>query len=55
MDKATEGAVQPAQRPSWPENELLPEDFGGDTIVNMPVSAKEKTGINELLDMISGL
>ena len=33
------------------ENELLPEDWGGDTIV-MPVSAKTKEGINELLDMI---
>jgi translation initiation factor IF-2 len=33
------------------ENELMPEDWGGDTIV-MPVSAKTKEGINELLDMI---
>jgi len=33
------------------ENELLPEDYGGDTIV-MPVSAKTKEGLNELLDMI---
>lgn len=33
------------------ENQLMPEDFGGDTIV-MPVSAKTKEGINELLDMI---
>ncbi|HET9850228.1 MAG TPA: translation initiation factor IF-2 [Candidatus Saccharimonadales bacterium] len=33
------------------ENELLPEDWGGDTIV-MPVSAKTKEGLKELLDMI---
>lgn len=33
------------------ENELNPEDWGGDTIV-MPVSAKTKEGIPELLDMI---
>lgn len=33
------------------ENEMLPEDWGGDTIV-MPVSAKSKEGLNELLDMI---
>ncbi|MEX2006783.1 MAG: translation initiation factor IF-2 [Candidatus Saccharimonadales bacterium] len=33
------------------EIELLPEDYGGDTIV-LPVSAKTKEGINELLDMV---
>lgn len=33
------------------ENNLMPEDWGGDTIV-MPVSAKTKEGLNELLDMI---
>jgi translation initiation factor IF-2 len=33
------------------ENELIPEDWGGDTIV-MPVSAKTKDGIAELLDMV---
>jgi translation initiation factor IF-2 len=33
------------------ENELMPEDWGGETIV-MPVSAKTKEGLNELLDMI---
>lgn len=33
------------------ENQLIPEDFGGDTIV-MPVSAKTKEGIPQLLDMI---
>jgi translation initiation factor IF-2 len=33
------------------ENELMPEDWGGDTIV-MPVSAKNKDGIKELIDMI---
>jgi translation initiation factor IF-2 len=33
------------------ENDMLPEDWGGDIIV-MPVSAKTKDGVNELLDMI---
>jgi translation initiation factor IF-2 len=33
------------------EKEMLPEDWGGDTII-MPVSAKTGTGIPELLDMI---
>lgn len=33
------------------ENQLMPEDWGGDTIV-MPVSARSKEGINELLDMV---
>ena len=33
------------------DNELAPEDWGGDTIV-IPVSAKTKEGIPELLDMI---
>ncbi|MBX4201691.1 translation initiation factor IF-2, partial [Candidatus Saccharibacteria bacterium] len=50
MDKATEAQLNQLKA-QLAENELLPEDFGGDTIV-MPVSAKEKTGINELLDMV---
>ncbi|HSX18362.1 MAG TPA: translation initiation factor IF-2 [Candidatus Saccharimonadales bacterium] len=33
------------------ENELAPDDWGGDTVV-LPVSAKTKEGIPELLDMI---
>lgn len=33
------------------DNDLTPEDWGGDTIV-LPVSAKTKEGIPELLDMI---
>lgn len=33
------------------ENEMVPEDWGGDTIV-MPVSAKTGEGINELLEMV---
>lgn len=33
------------------ENELMPEEWGGETIV-MPVSAKTKEGIPELLDMV---
>jgi translation initiation factor IF-2 len=50
MDKATEAQLN-ILKGQLAENELLPEDFGGDTII-MPVSAKEKTGINELLDMV---
>lgn len=33
------------------EHELIPEDWGGDTIM-VPVSAKQKMGINDLLEMI---
>lgn len=33
------------------DKELLPEDWGGDTIV-LPVSAKTKIGVPELLDMV---
>jgi translation initiation factor IF-2 len=33
------------------ENGLMPEDWGGDTIV-MPVSAKTGEGINEMIDMV---
>lgn len=33
------------------EHELIPEDWGGDTIM-VPVSAKQKTGLNDLLEMI---
>ncbi len=33
------------------EQELLPEDWGGDTVI-LPVSAKAGTGIKELLDMV---
>jgi translation initiation factor IF-2 len=33
------------------ENDLMPEDWGGETIV-MPVSAKTKEGLPQLLDMI---
>ncbi|HET6863906.1 MAG TPA: translation initiation factor IF-2 [Candidatus Saccharimonadales bacterium] len=50
MDKATDAQFNQLKA-QLAEQELLPEDFGGDTIV-MPVSAKEKTGINELLDMV---
>ena len=33
------------------ENGLIPEDYGGDTVV-MPVSAKTGEGVQELLDMV---
>lgn len=33
------------------EHELIPEDWGGDTII-VPVSAKQKQGINDLLEMV---
>jgi len=50
MDKATEAQLN-ILKGQLAEQNLLPEDYGGDTIV-MPVSAKEKTGIDELLDMV---
>jgi translation initiation factor IF-2 len=50
MDKATDADLNHLKQ-QMSENELMPEDWGGDTIV-MPVSAKEKTGLSELLDMI---
>ena len=50
MDKATEAQLN-VLKGQLAENELVPEDYGGETIV-MPVSAKEGTGINELLDMV---
>ncbi|MBI2589161.1 translation initiation factor IF-2 [Candidatus Saccharibacteria bacterium] len=33
------------------ENDLMPDDWGGDTVV-LPVSAKTKEGLPELLDMV---
>jgi translation initiation factor IF-2 len=50
MDKATDADLNRLKQ-QLAENELLPEDWGGETIV-MPVSAREKTGLKELLDMI---
>src|SRR6185503_8636761 len=50
MDKATEAQLN-LLNGQLAEQNLIPEDYGGDTIV-MPVSAKEQTGINELLDMV---
>jgi translation initiation factor IF-2 len=50
MDKATDADLNRLKQ-QLAENELLPEDWGGETIV-MPVSAKEKTGLTELLDMM---
>jgi translation initiation factor IF-2 len=50
MDKATDADLNKLKQ-QLAENELMPEDWGGETIV-MPVSAKAKTGLNELLDMI---
>jgi translation initiation factor IF-2 len=50
MDKATDADLNHLKQ-QLAENELLPEDWGGETII-MPVSAREKTGLNELLDMI---
>ncbi len=49
MDK--EGADINRLKQELSEHELLTEEWGGDTIV-LPVSAKNQTGINELLDMI---
>jgi translation initiation factor IF-2 len=50
MDKATDADLNKLKQ-QLAEAELLPEDWGGETIV-MPVSAKEKKGLDELLDMI---
>lgn len=48
MDK--EGADINRVKQQLAENKLMVEEWGGDTIV-VPVSAKTKEGINELLDM----
>ncbi len=49
MDK--EGANPDRVKQELMEHNLIPEDWGGDTIV-VPVSARTKDGIDELLDMI---
>lgn len=49
MDK--EGADINRLKQQLSENELMPEDWGGDTVV-MPVSAKTGEGVNELIDMV---
>ncbi len=49
MDK--EGADLNRLKQQLSEHDLLTEEWGGDTVV-MPVSAKTKAGIPELLDMI---
>jgi translation initiation factor IF-2 len=50
MDKATDADFNRLKQ-QLAENELTPEDWGGETIV-MPVSAKTKQGLTELIDMI---
>ncbi|MEX1995431.1 MAG: translation initiation factor IF-2, partial [Candidatus Saccharimonadales bacterium] len=50
MDKASEADLNRLKQ-QLSENELMPEDYGGETIV-MPVSAKTKQGLPELLDMV---
>jgi translation initiation factor IF-2 len=50
MDKATDAQLNQLKA-QLAENDLLPEDFGGDTVV-VPVSAKNKEGLDELLDMV---
>ncbi len=49
MDKA--GADINRLKQQLSENDLMPDDWGGDTVV-LPVSAKTKEGLPELLDMI---
>jgi translation initiation factor IF-2 len=49
MDRPSPGIDQIKQRLS--EKNLVPEEWGGDTIY-VPVSATQKTGIQELLEMI---
>lgn len=46
-----EGANPERVKQQLAENELLPEEWGGDTVI-VPVSAKTKQGIDNLLDMI---
>ena len=46
-----EGADENRVKQQLSENNLMPEDWGGDTII-VPVSAKTKKGIPELLDMV---
>ena len=45
------GANPDHVKPQRAEHELIPEDWGGDTIM-VPVSAHQKTGISDLLEMI---
>jgi translation initiation factor IF-2 len=49
MDK--EGASLDKLKGQLAENELMPEDYGGDTAV-MPISAQTGKGVDELVDMI---
>lgn len=46
-----EGANPDHVKQQLSEYGLIPEDWGGDTIM-VPVSARQRTGINELLEMI---
>jgi translation initiation factor IF-2 len=46
-----EGANQDRVKQGLSEQGLVPEDWGGQTVM-VPVSAKQKTGISELLEMI---
>jgi translation initiation factor IF-2 len=50
MDKATDAQLNQLKA-QLAEQQLVPEDYGGDTVV-VPVSAKEKTGLSELLDIV---
>lgn len=49
MDK--EGADINRLKQQLAENEMMPEDWGGDTVI-VPVSAKTGDGIKDLLDMV---
>jgi translation initiation factor IF-2 len=46
-----EGADENRVKQQLSENGLMPEDWGGDTVV-VPVSAKTKQGVPDLLDMV---
>lgn len=50
MDKASDTDLNKLKS-QLVEHGLNPEDFGGDTVV-IPVSAKDKTGLEELVDMV---
>jgi translation initiation factor IF-2 len=50
MDKASETQLN-VLKGQLAEQNLVPEDYGGDTVI-VPVSAKTKDGIDNLLDMV---
>lgn len=50
MDKADKNRIEAIKR-DLAQHDLLPEDWGGDTVI-VPISAKMGTGIDHLLEMV---